>query len=312
MRESLRIIVSGLVAQHPVGGMAWHYLQYLVGLAKLGHDVYYHEDTWSWPYHPVENTHTESGQYSSSFIRDFLNQYAPEMTERWHYLHLHEHSYGMRRAEFDAVAQTADLFLNISGANFIPDKLSSSCVKVFLDTDPGYNQIMLVERPVWSENVGRWCTTVAEHDRHFTFAENMHGFDCLVPKLDFAWKTTRMPVVLEMWTHKPSPEIGLPWSTVMTWNAFKGRLLYQGVEYQSKGPEFEKLMSVPGRVRSPFRVAVGGIDAPLQRLADCGWQVEEGPKATLTPTQYADFIASSRGELSAAKHVYVAMRTGVV
>jgi hypothetical protein len=43
---SLRIIVAGMVAQYPVGGIAWDYLQYVIGLAYLGHDVFYHEDTF--------------------------------------------------------------------------------------------------------------------------------------------------------------------------------------------------------------------------------------------------------------------------
>ena len=55
----LRIIVTGLVGLYPVGGVAWDYLQYVVGFARMGHDVYYHEDTWSWPYHPLEKTYTE-------------------------------------------------------------------------------------------------------------------------------------------------------------------------------------------------------------------------------------------------------------
>ena len=51
MRSSLRIIVTGLIAQHPaLGGVTWDYLQYVLGLARLGHDVYYFEDTGQWPY----------------------------------------------------------------------------------------------------------------------------------------------------------------------------------------------------------------------------------------------------------------------
>jgi hypothetical protein len=42
MTSALRIIVTGLIAQHPnLGGVAWDYLQYPLGLARLGHDVYY-------------------------------------------------------------------------------------------------------------------------------------------------------------------------------------------------------------------------------------------------------------------------------
>jgi hypothetical protein len=49
--QSLRIVVTGLIAQHPwLGGLTWHYLQYVLGLQALGHDVYYLEDSGEWPY----------------------------------------------------------------------------------------------------------------------------------------------------------------------------------------------------------------------------------------------------------------------
>jgi hypothetical protein len=218
----------------------------------------------------------------------------------------------MDRARFNEAARTADVFLNVSGACMFPDELSPRCVKVFLDTDPGYNQIMLSERFSWSDNVQRWCENVAAHDRHFTYAENIHGNDCIIPRLEFDWKTTRMPIVIDLWepvARKDAPK-DAPLTTVMTWNAFKGKLLYKGVEYKSKGTEFERLIDLPARVRTPLKVAVGGIGAPMDRLADYGWQVVDAPTASLTPGGYQDFIAASRGELSVAKHVYVAMRSG--
>ena len=51
-RNKLRIIVTGMVGQFPLGGVAWDYFHYLIGLHRLGHDVYYHEDTWCWPLDP--------------------------------------------------------------------------------------------------------------------------------------------------------------------------------------------------------------------------------------------------------------------
>ncbi|MEM5786389.1 MAG: hypothetical protein AAGU11_03655 [Syntrophobacteraceae bacterium] len=306
----LRIIVTGLAGLYPVGGVAWDYLQYVTGLYKLGHDVYYHEDTWSWPYHPMNRTYTQDPGYSVDYIGEFFEKYAPGLRDRWHYLHLHESSHGISRQKFDEVAASADLFINVSGACMIPENLSPRCVKIFIDTDPGYNQIMLGERFAWSENVDRWCATVSEHDRHFTYAENIHGPDCLVPKLDYGWITTRMPVDLELWDHLVPVAPSGPWTTVMTWNAFKGKLIYKGVEYGSKGAEFEKLMDLPRKVNLPLKVAIGGVNAPMARLADAGWEVADGPEATVTPGMYQDFIKSSRGEISPAKHVYVALRTG--
>ena len=312
MTAKLRIIVTGLVGLYPVGGVAWDYLQYLIGLARLGHDVYYYEDTWSWPYQPVDKTYTADGRYSAQYIDDFIQRYAPQLSERWLYLHLHEQAFGMSASAFDEIARSADLFLNISGSCIIPESLSARCVKVFVDTDPGYNQIVLSERPDWSENVDRWCAGVEAHDEHFTYAENIYGADCLVPRLGFRWKTTRMPIVTSLWSSLAThpADRSAAWTTVMTWNAFKGRLSYRGTEYRSKGGEFEGLIDLPQHIGLPLTVAVGGTNAPLQRLEECGWRVIDGPAATLTPARYRDFIQASRGELSPAKHVYVAMRTG--
>jgi hypothetical protein len=153
---------------------------------------------------------------------------------------------------------------------------------------------------------------VAEHDQHFTYAENIYGADCTAPRMDFKWKTTRMPVVMDLWESMAREEAPprAPWTTIMTWNAFKGKLIYKGIEYASKGAEFEKLMGLPLQVQAPLKVAVGGVSAPLDRLAEAGWEVADGPEATVTPARYQEFIGSSRGEISPAKHVYVAMRTG--
>ena len=312
MISRLHIIVTGLVGLYPVGGVAWDYLQYVIGLSRLGHDVFYHEDTWSWPYHPLEKTHTLDGRYSAKYIMDFFSRYAPDLNGKWHYKHLHEKSFGMDPAAFKEVARTADLFINVSGACMIPDSLSSKCVKVFLDTDPGYNQIILSERPTWSENVERWCESVANHDKFFTYAENIHSPNCIIPKLEFEWKTTRMPVVLNLWETfaKIQPSGTAPWTTVMTWNAFKGKLIYDNIEYKSKGTEFEKLIELPKITRLPLMIAVGGVNAPLKRLARHGWQVKDGPSMSVTPSEYQEFIFRSRGEISVAKNVYVDMRSG--
>ena len=254
----MRIIVTGMVGLYPIGGVAWDYLQYVIGLARLGHDVYYHEDTWRWPYHPAEKTYIADATFSANYLRDFFARYAPELRERWHYLHLDETSFGMERARFDEAARTADIFLNVSGASMFPEQLAPGCVKVFLDTDPGYNQIMLSERFSWSENVERWCASVAAHDRHFTYAENIHGADCIIPKAGFGWKTTRMPIVLELWDKiaQSRPPAGAPWTTVMTWNAFKGKLVYQASSTRAKGANLKRSSICRGawRDRSTWRL----------------------------------------------------------
>ena len=43
--STLRVIVMGYIVRYPLGGMAWHHLQYILGLARLGHDVFFFEDS---------------------------------------------------------------------------------------------------------------------------------------------------------------------------------------------------------------------------------------------------------------------------
>jgi len=51
---------------------------------------------------------TDDARYSAGFLNNFFQRYAPDLAEHWHYLHLHDASYGMSRRAFHAVARTAD------------------------------------------------------------------------------------------------------------------------------------------------------------------------------------------------------------
>jgi hypothetical protein len=307
--SSLRIIVTGLVGTIPVGGVAWDYLQYAIGLARLGHDVVYHEDSGIWPYHPIENQLVDTANYSADYIARFFQTYAPELAECWHYRHLGAKSFGLSESEFQNFAKSADLYLNVSAANPLPPALNSRCITAFLDTDPGYNQIVLSERPSWLANIDRWAEEFHRYDRYLTYAENIGREDCLVPQIGVDWITTRMPIVLGLWRDRGPPPNGASWSTVLTWNRFRGPLVYRGHEYGSKDIEFVKIASLPGKTSARLKIALGGA-APLQSLAAQGWVVVDAPIATLTPENYQEFIAQSRGEVSTAKNVYVAMKTG--
>ena len=307
--SSLRIVVTGLVGAYPVGGVAWDYLQYPIGLARLGHDVVYHEDTWTWPYDPVKATAVDTASYSVDFLTKFFDTYAPELSGCWHYRHLNTESFGMSEIAFQEFARSADLCLNVSAANPLPPALNPRCVKALLDTDPGYNQVVLSERPEWSQNIERWIADFVRYDRYLTYAENIGQPDCLVPTLGVDWIPTRMPIVTGVWSDLPPARRGAPWTTVMTWGDFRGPLVYAGREYGSKGVEFTKFASLPRMNSRPFKIAIGG-KAPRESVAKEGWTIVDAPAVTLTPASYQGFITESRGEFSTAKNVYVAMRTG--
>src|SRR5262245_33015672 len=48
--QRLRIVVLGYIVRCPLGGLAWHHLQYVMGLRDLGHDVHFIEDSDDTPW----------------------------------------------------------------------------------------------------------------------------------------------------------------------------------------------------------------------------------------------------------------------
>jgi hypothetical protein len=310
--NKLRIIVGGMVGQYPLGGVAFDYFHYVLGLHELGHEVYYHEDTWTWPFDPIKRHPVDSPDHTVNVISDFFATYAPALKDNWHYLLLHEKSFGMTRERFDEIAKTADVFLNVSGACFPPENLNPRCIRVFLDTDPGYNQIVMHERPAWSENVDRWIAQVRSHDRHFTYAENIWEPDCVIPRMDLNWIPTRCVVTLPQWKSikdAPPPSDAML-TTMMSWGYFGGKLIYKGVSYGSKPPEYDRFHDLPRRVNVPLTLAVGGNVQPTEQIAADGWHRVDAEPMSLTPQRYQAFIQKSLGEWSIAKNVFVATRSG--
>lgn len=79
----MRIIVTGLVGQYAFGGVAWDYLQYVEGFRSLGHDVWYLEDTETWPYDPINNTVSASCEYNVGYLRGVMDKLG--LGDRWIY-----------------------------------------------------------------------------------------------------------------------------------------------------------------------------------------------------------------------------------
>lgn len=310
--SKLRIIVGGLVGQYPLGGVAWDYFHYVLGLHELGHDVYYDEDTNTWPYDPVKQQPSDDGRLNAAFIDGFFRRYAPELADRWHYRLLRRQSFGMSESAFDEVASSADLYLNVSGGCFLPDRLNPRCIKVFMDTDPGFTQIGLYEQvQLHGRDKGRFAE-VSAHDRFLTYAENIHSPECKLPRLDLPWQTTRPVVTPAHWeAARRAPPRDEALTTVMTLSFTKElkRYHYDGVDYFDKRAEFEKFIELPCRVRTPLRLAMGSVSG-IEPITSRGWQVVPAYDVSTTPEQYQQFIADSSGEWSIAKNFYVATRSG--
>src|SRR3989337_1257427 len=109
----LRIIVTGLIAQYPLGGVTWDYLQYVAGLARLGHDVYYVEDSGQWPYNPNEDGVSQTCDFNVTYLASVMARFG--LADRWAYRFPWQSQwFGMSDAKRSAVIDTADVVVNVS------------------------------------------------------------------------------------------------------------------------------------------------------------------------------------------------------
>ena len=63
-----RIIVLGFMGGCPVAGVIWQHLHYIVGLQRLGYEVWYVEDGSRYPYDPEAFTITEDFSYAARML----------------------------------------------------------------------------------------------------------------------------------------------------------------------------------------------------------------------------------------------------
>ena len=276
--------------------------------------MYYHEDTNTWPYDPSQRQQSAGGEYGARFIQAFFAEYAPAIADHWHFKLLREKSYGLSSEAFDEIANTADMYLNVSGVCELPAKLNPKAKRVFLDSDPGYNQMGLQDELDTLGAGGKRYAEVMQHDVHLTYAENIYADDCKLPRAGIRWIGTRPIVTMPHWEGLLDQQLppGAPMTTVMTLDLSKKpkRLHYKGVDYFDKKPEFEKFISLPKRVPGTHLMLAIGNNNGLEPVLENGWHVRDSHDVSLTPAAYRQFIGDSAGEWSIAKNVYAATNSG--
>ena len=63
-----RIVVMGFMGSIPIAGVIWQHIHYIVGLRRLGHDVYYVEDSARLPYNPETFEITNAFDYAAHIL----------------------------------------------------------------------------------------------------------------------------------------------------------------------------------------------------------------------------------------------------
>lgn len=314
--KKLRIIIGGFLGLTPAGGLAWHYGQYPVGFAELGHDVFYIEDTRLFPIYQKAGSDWNDCTASVEHIAAVMKFFG--LSERWAYRdEVTGGCFGMSEKQVLEAARTADVFVNVSCSTVMRDEYRRIPARVLVDTDPMFTQIQYLSQQMFTPGEPGLRALVGAHNYHFTFGENVGADDCLIPVCDFDWRATRQPVCLKYWkeTAPPASE-NARLTTLMNWAAAK-KLEYNGETWGQKDVEFNKILALPRQVPEvELAVAVGqtgGTGAsrfPLEAVEAAGWLVLDPEVCAADWTDYQNFIARSLGEFSVAKETYVKSRTG--
>jgi hypothetical protein len=300
--STLSVVVLGYIIRGPIGGMAWHHLNYVLALRQLGHDVLFLEDSDDYPscYNPSTGEVTCDPTYGLNFAKTSFDRLG--LGECWAYYDAHQKQWH-GPASVNAIERcaTADLLLNVSGVNPIRPWLEAVPIRAFIDTDPSFTQIRHLTNGVARQRAQM-------HNRFFTFAESIHQPDCLIPDDGFSWMPTRQPIAIDAWPQAGDRSRGA-FTTVMQWDSYPP-LEFDGKRYGMKSDSFELIRQLPKLVGEKLEIALGGVNAPRESLRDIGWSVVDPLAVTHDPWTYQEYVRQSCGELSIAKHGYVASRSG--
>jgi hypothetical protein len=298
----LRIVVLGYIVRGPIGGMAWHHLQYVLGLKQLGHEVLFLEESDDYPscYDPSTHSIGTDPTYGLKFAKSAFDKLC--LKDGWAYFDAHQGAWsGPASGKALSFCNDADVLLNVSGVNSIRGRYENIPVRVLIDTDPVFSQIRHLNDP-------ETCAKATRHNAFFSFGELLQSSKSAMPNDGFDWHPTRQPVVLDAWPYSKGPR-DRPFTTVMQWESYPA-VEWNGQRFGMKSDSFSMLKVTPMRVAAPLEIALGGASAPRQELERCGWKIVDPLVVAREIASYQEYLRMSRGELSVAKHGYVASQCG--
>lgn len=300
-----KIIVFGILFWYPLAGVTYQFLHYLVGLRRLGYDVFYIEDSGRWIYDPVLNDMSPDASGNVQRVVPWLERYG--FADRWGFRGAYPggQCYGMTESAILKLYREADAFLNVTGAQEIRPEHLACKRRIYVESDPFVAQVKV------AKNQPGMIDLLAAHDTHFTFGENLGAPDCTVPLSRFQWLPTRQPVALDLWNHNHDRG-GSVYNTITTWHNKGKDVQWQGdTWYWTKDREFLQFVELPRlRPKSSFQLAVTVPPAVHELLRSHGWGQIGSIAISADADLYRSYIQDSRGEFTVARDQYVRPNTG--
>jgi hypothetical protein len=300
-------VVLGLTTKIPLAGIVLITAQYLVGLKRLGYDVYYVEEHGKMPWMLMDRDCSDGATVAGAFIAGMMRRFGLDETH-WAFRSPTERhlSRGMSDTALNQVFSRAAVVLNLHGGTPPRPEHYAAGGLVYVGTDP-------VEAEVALDSGDQGIVDfLSPHTAFFTWGTNYGHPDSAIPVSDrFEFVPSRQPIVMDLWEpfHQPPAEA---FTTVGNWRQPYRAVVFRGETYHwSKHYEFLKFIDLPSRCRQRFELAlVNAEDDDYRMLHEHGWRTYDAGPLNFDLDEYRGFIGRSRGEFTVAKDQNVRLRSG--
>lgn len=300
MSRPLTVVVGGMIGAVPgQGGATWAVLQYLLGLTRLGHTVYFVETLDRGAIRPAGAPlrGSENAHYLGKVMGELGLGETWAMTPRGT-----RKTAGLPHNTLADVGKRASVLLDISGTLAEEELFSTVPIRVYLDVDPAFTQL-------WdAQGIDM---RLEGHTHYVTVGQSIGSAECLVPTGGRHWTTSWPPVVLDHWPVSSMTTYDA-FTTVANWRAY-GSIDHEGVHYGQKVHSLRRFMSLPTQTQERFALALGiGAEeaSDLAALRENRWQLIDPEQVADTPAAYRGFVRESKAEFGIAKDGYVRSRSG--
>ena len=284
------------------GGHFWVYLQYALGLRRLGCDVY-----WLEQLRPARDPERQS--YVISTFQERMKQFGFEGRTLLYTLDGEPRLVGGTWSEAEAVLRRADVVLNFHYA-IDPRLLACARRTALVDIDPGLLQFWMSSGQL----------KVPPHDSYLTTGETVGTPAARFSDCGLRWTHIRPPVCLDLWpvTYDARSEA---FTTVSSWSSASWLKVDRNGETvlldNTKRVSFLDFVDLPRHTSQPLELALYLLDrdpegerrlkqaekdaADRAHLESHGWRVRDSREVAGSPEAYRAYVQQSRGEFSCAK-----------
>jgi hypothetical protein len=303
-----RIVVMGFMGSCPIAGVIWQHIHYIVGLQRLGHEVYYVEDSARLPYNPATFEVSNDFNYAAKLLARLADEF--EFKNRWAFCARYLPNFpttGLPLQRIRQLYKTADAILNVCGAQEFNDDLLSSERLIYIESDPGVEQIKV------DTGIQSTLAYLRRHRALFTFGENVGTPAFPVPTHGLKWLATRQPVVTDLWKTQCGPPDRAVFTSIANWSTSGLKdIKWRGRKYLwSKSREFLRCIEAPKYAAEMFELATDIRDEKTRtKFLRNGWRLRMPHDLSVDYWNYRNYIRGSKGEFTVAKDQYVRLNSG--